>query len=805
LVVIQSKSPHIVSLVTSIALLIGCVEKDKGSDDDAVDSPPQAVKAQQTRPTDTAEGVPGYDITTVDPASGGIATISQAEVRAGAGTFATAIELKIEDIGNRRNLENPGSVVVLGKAVEMTVAGGTLTSDVIRRNFEVKIKVQEEFTSSENLIVIVHTNLNGTPKASIITNEFLEITTDGDDTYVTFVTRETSAAFSVAELPDTNTTGYAIYQSPPPEILAVEATTQEEYAITLSWKSDSKGDLKGYLIVYHQSAKPPEDCVTGTVITEGIGKNTSYQLTGLLVDTEYSARLCAFNDSDPQVLSLGATIQTSTIDDVTSPTTPLNLKTPADASDGPDIHIDDDQLIFFAWDASTDTNGKGVRGYVVSYYTQVECGGEATNLSETTATFKSLTGNDLSTYSFKVTAYDNAGNSATSVCSSYLTINLGDRLAISTENDGQQTVDGTSTQYVELMQLNSTHGLSSGDALVYYSANCGVLVDETAGQDVKIKFLKDATALAENVESHSNEEMYHDVSYWHMVEQGDVGSAYKIKIASGDDDMVVDCPKGKIYSINFNAMFKGNDWLVDDPADLASLTTGTWTAAASVTIPAGNSGTKWAVMAKVAHKINSGDSNLYLRINAEGSTFFDEQPISRSNVALAPRLFNLPLIHTVSSNTSQSITIEYKQTMGDGALNGISLLAFNADKLSSFVTGSYDAASEAVSSNTSADHAVSLPSVSFPDSADYLVFGHLNALVGSDSNSKTLKISIDGSEVSSFSSKSLDGTNYRSSVLVGSYDPSTAKDAAFNLNFAVVGDDTLTVTSGSLMMLRFDR
>lgn len=103
--------------------------------------------------------------------------------------------------------------------------------------------------------------------------------------------------------------------------------------------------------------------------------------------------------------------------DSVAPSQPAGLKTRSGALAAPDTRYSSSTSLYLTWDPSTDGES-GLRDYTLIWYGQSACGGApGGTMTGLTATNYNLVGANGSTYSFKVTAYDVAGNSATSSCS----------------------------------------------------------------------------------------------------------------------------------------------------------------------------------------------------------------------------------------------------------------------------------------------------------------------------------------------------------------------------------------------------
>ncbi len=111
--------------------------------------------------------------------------------------------------------------------------------------------------------------------------------------------------------------------------------------------------------------------------------------------------------------------------DNTGPTKPEGLITAADSAAGPNVVADNDLTVYFVWTASSDGAGSGVKDYTVTWYAQESCAGGGTDIQNVLQTSYEFTGVNGSKYSFKVRAFDHAGNVSTgSDCSGSITIDM---------------------------------------------------------------------------------------------------------------------------------------------------------------------------------------------------------------------------------------------------------------------------------------------------------------------------------------------------------------------------------------------
>jgi hypothetical protein len=115
----------------------------------------------------------------------------------------------------------------------------------------------------------------------------------------------------------------------------------------------------------------------------------------------------------------------NTVVDATAPAAATSLITAADAAGGPNVAFDNDESFFAVWTAASD-GGSGLASYSLHLYDQANCGGTpvvSTGILSNATSYEITTGHDGTTYSFKISAFDHAGNTAISSCSGNLAIN----------------------------------------------------------------------------------------------------------------------------------------------------------------------------------------------------------------------------------------------------------------------------------------------------------------------------------------------------------------------------------------------
>ena len=187
-----------------------------------------------------------------------------------------------------------------------------------------------------------------------------------------------SATFSwpIAAAPDTAAPSV-------PGSLAVSATTQTSISLSWSASTDTGGSgLAGYRIYRNGSAT----ALTSTTAT-------TYTNTGLGANTTHTYRVTAYDVAGNESAAAGPV--TATARDVTAPSVPSSLSVSGTTTTS----------ISLSWGSSTDTGGSGRAGY------RIYRNGSTTPLASVTG--RTFTDSGLvtgTTNTYRVTAYDNAGN-----------------------------------------------------------------------------------------------------------------------------------------------------------------------------------------------------------------------------------------------------------------------------------------------------------------------------------------------------------------------------------------------------------
>ena len=123
----------------------------------------------------------------------------------------------------------------------------------------------------------------------------------------------------------TATTLYSAAPNPTGFSATANSTTQ----ITLSWSSGG-GTTTDYQIAYQIGATAPELCSLGTTISEDAIAGTSKAISGLIIGTVYSFRVCAINANTPADVSSGVTVTAHTL--YAAPPNPTGLSATANST-----------------------------------------------------------------------------------------------------------------------------------------------------------------------------------------------------------------------------------------------------------------------------------------------------------------------------------------------------------------------------------------------------------------------------------------------------------------------------------------
>jgi len=168
-----------------------------------------------------------------------------------------------------------------------------------------------------------------------------------------------------------------------PANLLVTGTTATSISLSWSASSDAGGSGLARYRIYRNGSTTALTTVTGT----------SYTNSGLTSGTTYTYAVTAYDNAGNESAAAGPV--SATARDTQAPTSPTNLTVTATTTTS----------ISLGWGASTDAGGSGRAGY------RIYRDGSTTPLA--TVTGRSYTNSGLvtgTTYTYKVTAFDKAGN-----------------------------------------------------------------------------------------------------------------------------------------------------------------------------------------------------------------------------------------------------------------------------------------------------------------------------------------------------------------------------------------------------------
>lgn len=106
-----------------------------------------------------------------------------------------------------------------------------------------------------------------------------------------------------------------ILEPTPPNPLNFEAISETPYSVCLYWLSQG-GFTAGFQVSYQLGWTAPPDCNTGTIIGNISSSISTITVFNLLPLTNYSFRLCSYNNNPTSLLSLGVTASNTTISDI---------------------------------------------------------------------------------------------------------------------------------------------------------------------------------------------------------------------------------------------------------------------------------------------------------------------------------------------------------------------------------------------------------------------------------------------------------------------------------------------------------
>jgi|GEM_PF-6383715 len=244
--------------------------------------------------------------------------------------------------------------------------------------------------------------------------------------------------------------------TPPTHSGSLTATPISASQINLSWPtaSDTHGlGSPAYKLVVTPGNTAPADCSGSTIYS---GNNTSYNNTGLAPSTQYAYRVCA-SDAAGNVSTPGLTATATTLADTTAPTHSGSLS--ADTSNT-------SQLIL-SWQAATDSDS-GM--HPTSPYKLVQADGATppsnctgTALYNSTGLSFTHTGlSECSQHSYRLCAYDVAGNVTTGLTNTFTTHD-----GTAPSQSGPLTATATSSSTISLSwpaASDSCSGLATSNA-----------------------------------------------------------------------------------------------------------------------------------------------------------------------------------------------------------------------------------------------------------------------------------------------------------------------------------------------------
>ena len=538
---------------------------------------------------------------------------------------------------------------------------------------------------------------------------------------ITGLTGGTQYSFRVCALNSNGTpemsSGTTVSSTPaalPPNVTGLSASNDTASQVTLNWTSGG-GSTSSYKIAYQTGASAPADCNTGTTSTSGTTSKTISSLTG---GTQYSFRVCALNNNSTPDMSSGATVST------TPAAAPPNVT-------GLGAVVASASEIDLSW-----TSGGGSTAtYKIAYQSgataPTDCASGTTTTSGTNSkAIMSLTASTQ--YSFRVCALN---SNVTPEVSSGVTVSAttsaggggtsGTLTSVVAASD-TSTSAGTIGARVTHVQLTGSDGLLAGDNLIIYSAalqSSGALVT----------YERNNTILFDNVQGGDpafdvpSSPDYSSEMFFKMVEGGSTSDTYRITGWGGGGII----HGGRISAISFAGLTKNTHWVSSVVATLTGNNTDTlWHDLTSVTIPAGNMGKKWVIMAETGGSTQTKNDHIgLLQLAVDGATYFNEVQhqlmVGAITSTVHPRMY--PILYTVPDNSTHVVHFQYQAFGGENPMTytDINLLAFNADVAATFADGQYLAAPSTNATDTYGVAAVS-KSITFPAAGNYLILGSHN-------------------------------------------------------------------------------
>ena len=177
-----------------------------------------------------------------------------------------------------------------------------------------------------------------------------------------------------------------------PEPGDLSINLKSDRAVTINW-GNAGGSVTGYRIAYQQGSVAPLTCESGTIVN--VGNVLTYEVTGLLTNTDYGVRVCSYDGSGN--LSLGKYISTKT----TLALEPSHVYTTSTA-------ITNDRLTIHWTNASDRVTGFVVAWAVGSNAPSSCSAGTFTDVGNTTSYL--ITGlNPGASYGIRICAYEAGG------------------------------------------------------------------------------------------------------------------------------------------------------------------------------------------------------------------------------------------------------------------------------------------------------------------------------------------------------------------------------------------------------------
>ena len=189
----------------------------------------------------------------------------------------------------------------------------------VRKNITVEI-ITTVRALEKNLMVLVYADPDTSSEIKyVISSTNLTVEATGSNLYkISFVTRETDAAFTVADTGKKVPGGYDAFVEPPPEPTDLSGTATTPADVSLTWKS-GLGSTSGYVLAYGYDENAPQTCASGTVVDPDLEESVipildirevtaSLDVTDLEDGKSYTFRVCAINGREPPDVSEGISV-----------------------------------------------------------------------------------------------------------------------------------------------------------------------------------------------------------------------------------------------------------------------------------------------------------------------------------------------------------------------------------------------------------------------------------------------------------------------------------------------------------------